>query len=155
MNRSKFGLGLRQASTVVALIGSLTSGPAVAAASGKTDVRTSHLRCDYLTEPLGQDDLHPRISWQMESARPGAAHTAYQIAVASSPEMLRRNHPDIWDSGRVASGISVGIPYGRAAASQQALLLQYLGVGRAWSRFDGQSAELVRDGSADRFGLEG
>jgi len=114
VNRSKLGLGLRQASTFVTLIGSLISGPAVAAVSGKTDVRTSHLRCDYLTEPLGLDDLHPRLSWQMESARPGAAQTAYQIAVASSPEMLRRNHPDMWDSGRVASGISVDIPYAGA-----------------------------------------
>jgi alpha-L-rhamnosidase len=83
----------------------------VSATPGNGDIHTSHLRCDYLTEPFGLDDLHPRLSWQMDSSRQGAAQTAYQITVASTLEMLRQNHADIWDSGRVASDVSAGIPY--------------------------------------------
>ena len=115
MNEDKASLhrsAFRQAGAFSVLIGLLSGISALAAAPAKTIISTSHLECDYLTQPIGIDDLHPRLSWQMESTRTGARQTAYQIAVASSPEMLRQGHPDIWDSGRVKSDISVGIPYG-------------------------------------------
>ncbi len=67
------------------------------------------LACDGLPEPLGLDDLHPRLSWQMHSTRVGAAETAYRIRVAQSPDKLAQ--ADVWDSGRVASSESVGIAY--------------------------------------------
>jgi alpha-L-rhamnosidase len=103
---------VRRSTTTVALFFTLlTSASAIAAVSNKTDIHTTHLRCDYLPEPLGIDDLHPRLSWQMKSGRPGAAQTAYQISVASTPELLKQNHPDMWDSGRVASDVSVDLPY--------------------------------------------
>ena len=88
--------------------------PIVAAASSlvKAPVHTSHLECDHLIQPLGLDDLHPQLSWQMESARPGAAQTAYRITVATTPLLLRQHHPDVWDSGRIVSSVSLGIPYG-------------------------------------------
>lgn len=95
----------------VFILSGVTPGFVRAAAPNTFDIHTTHLLCDYLPEPLGLDDLHPRLSWQMESARPGAKQTAYQIMVASTPELLRQNHPDMWDSGRVTSSISVDLPY--------------------------------------------
>lgn len=115
MNEDKISpnrIAFLQAGALMAVIGFLCCVPALAASPVKTFVSTSHLQCDYLTQPLGIDDLHPRLSWQMESARSGARQTAYQIAVASSPDLLRKNHPDIWDSGRVNSDISVDVSYG-------------------------------------------
>ena len=37
--------------------------------------------------------------------------TAYQILVASSVDLLRAGHPDLWDSGKAESDESVGIAY--------------------------------------------
>ena len=71
----------------------------------------THLECDSLTEPLGIDDLHPRFSWRMDSALPGAAQTAYQLTVASRPDLLESERPDAWDSGRVNSDRSVDVAY--------------------------------------------
>jgi hypothetical protein len=48
----------------------------------------THLRCEYLVDPLGIDVVKPRLSWVMESARRGERQTAYQILVASTPELL-------------------------------------------------------------------
>ena len=87
---------------------------AAGAASSKVEVQATHLACDSLTEPMGIDDLHPRLSWRMESARSGAAQTAYRLMVASRPDLLRSEHPDVWDSGRVTSDVSVDIPYAGA-----------------------------------------
>lgn len=101
----------RHAGAFAVLISFIPCSPALGAPPSKTVASTSHLQCDYLTQPLGIDDLHPRLSWQMDSTRPGARQTAYQISVASSPDLLRKNHPDIWDSGRVTSDISIGVPY--------------------------------------------
>lgn len=30
-----------------------------------TDLRPERLRCEYLTDPLGIDVLHPRLSWTL------------------------------------------------------------------------------------------
>src|SRR5581483_1777117 len=37
---------------------------------------------------------------------------AYEIQVASSPELVAAGHADVWDSGRVRSEQSVAVPYG-------------------------------------------
>ena len=73
------------------------------------------LRVDELTTPLGIDDTQPRFSWQLRDSREGARQTAYRLLVASKPELLAVGHADVWDSGRVAGGQSVGIPYAGAA----------------------------------------
>ncbi|MDQ2833973.1 MAG: glycoside hydrolase family 78 protein [Acidobacteriota bacterium] len=115
MSRTRTGLDRQRLSSAVVFAIVLTAvllpQPATAAGPGKAAVVTSHLECDHLVEPLGLDDLHPQLSWQMQSTRPGAAQTAYQIKVATTRQLLQQNHPDLWDSGRVASSLSVAIPY--------------------------------------------
>jgi alpha-L-rhamnosidase len=69
------------------------------------------LEVDNLKRPLGIDDPAPRFSWQLRDSRPGARQTGYEIQVASRPELLRTNSPDVWNSEPVESGQSVGIPY--------------------------------------------
>ena len=72
----------------------------------------SHLRCESLETPLGLDTAAPRLSWQLEDSRQGAKQTAYEIQVASRPELVASGHADVWDSGRVRSEQSVAVPYG-------------------------------------------
>jgi alpha-L-rhamnosidase len=69
------------------------------------------LRVDNLKTPLGIDDPAPRFSWQLQDPARGARQTAYQVLVASRPELLRQGKPDVWDSGRIESGASLNVLY--------------------------------------------
>ncbi len=69
------------------------------------------LRCEYLENPLGIDASSPHLSWQSDSAERNWKQAAYQILVASSSDNLRAGKADVWDSGRIDSSESVGIPY--------------------------------------------
>jgi len=69
------------------------------------------LQCDSLTEPLGLDSMHPRLSWHLQDGRNGARQTAYQISVFSRKPPGPASKPDVWDSGRIASEVSSGVAY--------------------------------------------
>ena len=78
------------------------------------------LRCEYRVNPQGIDETLPRLTWQVAGGERGARQTAYQILVASSAELLRKNSGDLWDSGKVLSAETVNIAYaGRPLASRQ------------------------------------
>lgn len=83
-------------------------------------VQAVGLLCEYMPNPLGLDTLSPRLSWRMESARRGQNQTAYQIIAASSPENLKNNEGDLWDTGKVDSAQTLHIAYqGKPLASYQ------------------------------------
>jgi alpha-L-rhamnosidase len=78
------------------------------------------LRCEYCVDPLGIDEIAPRLSWQVESKQRDEKQTAFQILVASTPKLLERNQGNLWDSGRVASDETIGTVYaGKPLASQE------------------------------------
>ncbi len=89
----------------------LTAGP---------DLAPTQLRCEYLVNPPGIDEPHPRLSWVVESSQRGQRQTAYQILVASDADLLGKGQGDLWDSGKVAGDHTTGIVYdGEALASQE------------------------------------
>ncbi|MCS7066357.1 MAG: alpha-L-rhamnosidase N-terminal domain-containing protein, partial [Fimbriimonadales bacterium] len=77
-------------------------------------LRISHLRTEGLTNPLGIDQLLPRLSWQIRTARRGARQTAYHLQAASALELLLNAQPDLWDSGWQAGDDPTGVRYGGA-----------------------------------------
>lgn len=74
----------------------------------------THLLCESVSNPLGIDHLHPAFSWRVESSRPEAGQSAFQILVASSPEMLDQNIGNVWDSQRVESAQSTNVAFAGA-----------------------------------------
>lgn len=71
-----------------------------------------NLRCDYLKNPCGIDDLQPNLSWELAADHPdGIVQKSYRISVASSLELLEKDAPDLWDSGEVISDQSVHVAY--------------------------------------------
>ena len=70
-----------------------------------------HLRCEYLENPLGIDVASPRLNWLMRSDERGQRQSAYQVLVATTPELLQQDHGDLWDTGRVESDQSIQIVY--------------------------------------------
>lgn len=88
-----------------------------AAAGG---LRAVALRTESATDPLGLDEAAPRLSWQLASTSRGVMQAAYRIRVASSPDLLAGGIADLWDSGKVRSGQSIGIAFaGKALRSRQ------------------------------------
>ena len=79
--------------------------------SGVAPCRVIRLRCEYLCDPIGIDTNRSRLSWEIQSERRGGRQTAYQILVASSPELLAKAQPDLWNSGKVVSDASTLVDY--------------------------------------------
>ncbi len=67
--------------------------------------------CEYLVNPVGIETQSPRLSWQLISRENGQYQTAYQVMVASDPDLLEKNEPDAWNSGKVESPVSLNIKY--------------------------------------------
>src|SRR5271165_6325212 len=77
-------------------------------------VRVVDLRCEYRHNPLGIDEVQPRLSWRLEalnSAVRGLQQSAYHIVVASTENLAAAGHGDLWDTGRVSADQSVQIVY--------------------------------------------
>ncbi|PSL36269.1 alpha-L-rhamnosidase [Planomicrobium soli] len=77
----------------------------------KSQVRINNLKIENVHNPLGVDAEKPRFSWMMEADLRGQKQNAYQILVASTSSKLDEKSADIWNSGKVASDISVAITY--------------------------------------------
>lgn len=92
---------------------------AAAVPSVHAALTASGLRCEYLTNPLGIDEVAPRLSWVVESPERGERQSAYQILVASSPELLAAGQGDLWDSGKVSSDATAQIVYGGEALTSR------------------------------------
>jgi alpha-L-rhamnosidase len=69
------------------------------------------LRCEQLVNPEGIDTRHPRLSWQLTADEDDIHQTAWQILVASTPELLAKDKGDCWTSPKTASDQSRMIPY--------------------------------------------
>src|SRR5271170_7115839 len=104
----------------------------VAAHAKVPEVVPLDLRCEYLVNPVGIDVCEPRLSWKLMVTLPDVRNvrqSAYQILVASSPEVLARDQGDVWDSGQVSTDDSVNIPFaGKQLASREQLYWKV----RAW-----------------------
>jgi alpha-L-rhamnosidase len=79
--------------------------------AGAQALSPAALRVDELTTPLGIDDTQPRFSWQLRDSRQGARQFAYELLVASKPELLTVGKANVWDSGLAVSDQSVGVTY--------------------------------------------
>jgi alpha-L-rhamnosidase len=97
----------------------------------------AHLRCEYLENPLGIDMTSPHLSWQSDNVERNWTQSAYEILVASRVELLHADNADIWDIGKTASAVSVGIAYrGPALESRR----RYYWKVRVWDA-GGQASE--------------
>ena len=118
------------------------------AASSSPAAHLARLRCEYLTDPLGIEAARPRLSWVIESARRGERQTAYQVLVASAPDLLARDQGDLWDSGKVTSDQNILVEYaGKPLESRQRCHWKV----RAWDK-DG-TVSVWSDGATWTMGL--
>ena len=77
-----------------------------------------NLRCEYLKNPMGIDIRQPRFAWVDMHTERAQMQSAYQVLVASSPDVLAQNKGDAWDSGKTSSEDSTQVAYnGKALES--------------------------------------
>lgn len=74
-------------------------------------LQITKLLTEYAENPLGIDQLNPRLSWKMQSEARSTRQSAYRVLVATSMELLVRDEADMWDSGKVESDQSVHVHY--------------------------------------------
>src|ERR1700760_3708940 len=93
---------------IILLFATLTAGAA----------QPVELQCEQLTNPEGIDTRHPRLSWQLTADSNNTHQTAWQILVASTPQLLAQDKGDCWTSPKTISDQSRMIPYaGKALQS--------------------------------------
>ncbi len=106
-----FALGVAATLTLYAQSAEPASTENKPASASKTTLQISDLRCEYTRNPLGVDVARPQLGWVLDSRERNQRQTAYQILVATTPELLAASKGDLWDSGQVKSAESVHVPY--------------------------------------------
>lgn len=73
----------------------------------------SGLLCGLLSHPELSfiTDATPDFGWIVNSNHSGDFQSAYTIMVASSTELLKKETPDLWNTGKVLCGQSINIKY--------------------------------------------
>ena len=79
--------------------------------SAAESINVTDLRCEYLYDPLGIDQVNPRLSWRTESELRGDQQASYRVLVASSHVKLDKNIGDLWDTGKLKSDQSNQLVY--------------------------------------------
>ena len=64
----------------------------------------SHVRCEYLENPIGIDVVAPRFKWEISAERNGK-QTACRLSVATNAQLLKRGKADVWKSERMTTDI--------------------------------------------------
>jgi len=93
--------------------GSLSSGSIQGpAGTSKEEVPApAGLLANGVQNPLAIDNGAVRLAWLIPPTGRSQVQAAYQVLVASAPQLLAQGRGDLWDSGKVVSGQSAGVVY--------------------------------------------
>lgn len=69
------------------------------------------LTCNYQTNPIAIDSEQPLLSWIVNAVGFNREQTAWQVLVASQPDLLNEKDADFWNSGKVESAQSAHVKY--------------------------------------------
>jgi alpha-L-rhamnosidase len=100
-------------------------------------IQVTELKCDYLVNPLGIDNLAPVLGWTLKSSARGVAQSAYQYRVALDGDDIADAASILFDSGKVASDQSQHIEYSGPALETAK---RYCWQARVWDQH-GQASE--------------
>jgi len=71
----------------------------------------SNPKTSYASNPIGIDIEKPQFSWTLTHNGGGRLQKSYQLLVSDDAALLGREEGNIWNSGKVASSLSVGVLY--------------------------------------------
>jgi alpha-L-rhamnosidase len=73
-----------------------------------------NLRCEYLSNAIGIDAKHPRLTWSMADTQQGAAQTAYQLFVGTDSVAVGAGRGDSWTTTKITSAANLVTYTGKA-----------------------------------------
>src|SRR5690606_12238003 len=79
-------------------------------AASFANIQPKYLRTEYKLNPYVEESK-PRLSWELEGKGFNQSQLAYQVLVASSEMLLKKNQADLWDSKKVSSNQTNQIEY--------------------------------------------
>ena len=79
--------------------------------AAQQSLSVTSLKCEEQVEPIGIGQATPVFSWQLNSPRRGVMQSAYQMLVATAPDLLTPQTADLWNSDKVSSDQSAYITY--------------------------------------------
>jgi alpha-L-rhamnosidase len=68
-------------------------------ATGWAQFRVTHLKCEYLDNPIGIDESHPRLVWQLKSEQPGTLQKTFHLLVGTEESEVKSGTGNVWNSG--------------------------------------------------------
>lgn len=71
----------------------------------------NQMRCEDRVNPMGVQQVSPRLSWQLQTDQRNVLQTAYRILVSDDSLLLKKNQGNIWDSKKVISSASIQVKY--------------------------------------------
>ena len=81
--------------------------PVVRPVPAPSRVAVVGLRAEYLTDPVEQAEMHPRLRWRIASGVRNTVQSDYAVQVATSEAALAHGVHLVWDSGKLKSDASV------------------------------------------------
>ncbi len=83
-------------------------------ASSQWSTSPENLRCEHLSNPLGIDNAHPRLTWQhFDLGVWVKEQTAYQIVVGTDSAAVSMGQGNYWDTKKVADGAQLVVYQGK------------------------------------------
>jgi alpha-L-rhamnosidase len=86
----------------------------IQSAKGAEPAQAVNLKCEYLSNAIGIDAKHPRLTWAMADAQQGAAQTAYQLFVGTDSVAVGAGRGDSWTTAKIISATNL-VTYGGKA----------------------------------------
>lgn len=77
-----------------------------------SDVSFESLKCESQVNPICVEAQQPLLSWIVKAEGYNRSQTAYQLIVASSPELLNEQDADMWNTGKIVNEQSSFVKYG-------------------------------------------
>ncbi|ANH82563.1 alpha-L-rhamnosidase [Niabella ginsenosidivorans] len=79
------------------------------------EIAVQQLTCAYAETPLGIDVPHPVLGWELWSAAKNKMQSAYELIVSNEPAAIEKGIGNVWKTGKIKSGNSIGVPYNGAS----------------------------------------
>lgn len=99
--------------------------------TGLAALSISNPTCEYKLNPVGIDVAIPRLSWIIESDKPGTLQSAYELRAAATAKDVQAGTNLLWSTGKVSSDQSIHLEYaGPALQSRQTVYWQV----RVWDQ---------------------
>jgi alpha-L-rhamnosidase len=94
------------------------------------------LQCEYLINPIGIDNPHPRLKWKLNDTRRGAVQNAYEIIVNTDSVEAVNGNGNMWKTGRIDDE-SMLVTYN---GKELRPFTKYFWAVRVWDKDNNQSA---------------